>query len=88
LRLQNKYINQIQYVFYLFIYIILYSRNGRALRLSCDHKGSNLDEVQRITDAGGFVLNARVNGKNKKFQLHNINKFKKCKQFINNIYNK
>jgi len=40
-----------------------YSRNGRALRLSCDHKGSNIDEVQRITDAGGFVLNARVNGK-------------------------
>ncbi|KAG4094724.1 protein phosphatase 2C [Neocallimastix lanati (nom. inval.)] len=38
------------------------SRNGRALRLSCDHKGSNLEEVQRITDAGGFVLNARVNG--------------------------
>ncbi|ORX80679.1 PP2C-domain-containing protein [Anaeromyces robustus] len=38
------------------------SRDGRALRLSCDHKGSNLEEVQRITDAGGFVLNARVNG--------------------------
>jgi len=38
------------------------SRNGRALRLSCDHKGSNIEEVQRITDAGGFVLNARVNG--------------------------
>ncbi|KAG4106180.1 protein phosphatase 2C [Neocallimastix lanati (nom. inval.)] len=38
------------------------SRNGHALRLSCDHKGSNREEVQRITDAGGFVLNARVNG--------------------------
>ncbi|ORX35504.1 protein serine/threonine phosphatase 2C, partial [Piromyces finnis] len=32
------------------------SKNGHALRLSCDHKGSNLDEVQRITDAGVLAV--------------------------------
>ncbi|GAA6021310.1 hypothetical protein JCM11491_005799 [Sporobolomyces phaffii] len=38
------------------------SRGGRAVRLSYDHKGTDSSEVKRITDAGGFVLNNRVNG--------------------------
>ncbi|GAA5942393.1 PP2C family serine/threonine-protein phosphatase [Sporobolomyces koalae] len=38
------------------------SRGGRAVRLSYDHKGTDHSEVKRITDAGGFVLNNRVNG--------------------------
>ncbi|GAA6064489.1 hypothetical protein JCM10212_002609 [Sporobolomyces blumeae] len=38
------------------------SRGGRPVRLSYDHKGSDANEVKRITDAGGFVLNNRVNG--------------------------
>ncbi|GAA5872455.1 hypothetical protein JCM1840_006066 [Sporobolomyces johnsonii] len=38
------------------------SRGGRPVRLSYDHKGSDAKEVKRITDAGGFVLNNRVNG--------------------------
>ncbi|KAI8617020.1 phosphatase 2C-like domain-containing protein [Chytriomyces sp. MP71] len=38
------------------------SRNGRALRLSYDHKGSDAHEKQRIMESGGFVVNGRVNG--------------------------
>ncbi|KAJ3417315.1 Protein phosphatase 2C 1 [Chytridiales sp. JEL 0842] len=38
------------------------SRNGKAVRLSYDHKGSDALEAQRIVDAGGFVINNRVNG--------------------------
>ncbi|KAI8806314.1 phosphatase 2C-like domain-containing protein [Cladochytrium replicatum] len=38
------------------------SRDGRAIRLSYDHKGSDPSEARRITDAGGFVMNNRVNG--------------------------
>ncbi|CAG7850832.1 Protein phosphatase 2C homolog 1 Short=PP2C-1 [Serendipita indica DSM 11827] len=37
-------------------------RNGEALRLTYDHKGSDAQESKRITDAGGFVMNNRVNG--------------------------
>jgi protein phosphatase PTC1 len=37
-------------------------RNGTAVRLSYDHKGSDIIEQQRVKDAGGFVLNDRVNG--------------------------
>jgi len=32
------------------------------VRLTYDHKGSDVQEVKRITDAGGFVMNNRVNG--------------------------
>ncbi|GAA5841795.1 hypothetical protein JCM11251_004066 [Rhodosporidiobolus azoricus] len=38
------------------------SRGGRAVRLTYDHKGSDAREAKRISDAGGFVLNNRVNG--------------------------
>jgi protein phosphatase PTC1 len=40
----------------------LFSRNGKAIRLTYDHKGSDPSEKQRIKAAGGFVLNERVNG--------------------------
>jgi protein phosphatase PTC1 len=32
------------------------------VRLTYDHKGSDSQEAKRITDAGGFVMNNRVNG--------------------------
>ena len=38
------------------------SRGGKAVRLTYDHKGSDAQEAKRITDAGGFVMNNRVNG--------------------------
>ncbi|WFD44843.1 protein-serine/threonine phosphatase [Malassezia psittaci] len=37
-------------------------RNGRAIRLTYDHKGSDEHEARRITENGGFLLNNRVNG--------------------------
>ena len=37
-------------------------RNGRAVRLTYDHKGSDELEAKRITEKGGFLLNNRVNG--------------------------
>jgi protein phosphatase PTC1 len=37
-------------------------RAGKAVRLTYDHKGSDKQEAKRITDAGGFVMNGRVNG--------------------------
>jgi protein phosphatase PTC1 len=41
---------------------IVLCRQGRALRLSYDHKGSDESEGRRIANAGGLILNNRVNG--------------------------
>jgi protein phosphatase PTC1 len=41
---------------------IVLCRNGKALRLSYDHKGSDENEGRRVTNAGGLILNNRVNG--------------------------
>jgi protein phosphatase PTC1 len=41
---------------------IILCRSGKALRLSYDHKGSDDNEGKRITNAGGLILNNRVNG--------------------------
>ncbi|PGH27657.1 hypothetical protein AJ80_00671 [Polytolypa hystricis UAMH7299] len=41
---------------------IVLCRNGKALRLSYDHKGSDENEGKRIMNAGGLILNNRVNG--------------------------
>lgn len=38
------------------------SRDGIAVRLTYDHKGSDARESKRIKDKGGFMLNSRVNG--------------------------
>ena len=42
------------------------SRGGKAVRLTYDHKGSDAQEAKRIKEAGGFVMNNRVNGTCKK----------------------
>lgn len=43
-------------------------RGGKAVRLTYDHKGSDSQEAKRITDAGGFVMNNRVNGELGRFR--------------------
>lgn len=41
---------------------IVLARNGKALRLSYDHKGNDENEGKRVSKAGGLILNNRVNG--------------------------
>ncbi|KAI5811109.1 phosphatase 2C-like domain-containing protein [Peziza echinospora] len=41
---------------------IVLCRGGKALRLSYDHKGSDENESKRVSNAGGLILNNRVNG--------------------------
>lgn len=41
---------------------IVLCRSGKALRLSYDHKGGDENEGKRIANAGGLILNNRVNG--------------------------
>lgn len=41
---------------------IVLCRGGKALRLSYDHKGSDENESRRVSNAGGLILNNRVNG--------------------------
>jgi protein phosphatase PTC1 len=41
---------------------IILCRAGKALRLSYDHKGSDENEGRRVHNAGGLILNNRVNG--------------------------
>jgi protein phosphatase PTC1 len=42
--------------------VLICSRNGQAIRLSYDHKGTDHSESNRVKEKGGFMLNSRVNG--------------------------
>lgn len=41
---------------------VVLCRGGRAFRLTYDHKGSDAHEGKRVANAGGVILNNRVNG--------------------------
>lgn len=41
--------------------IVLF-RNGRGVRLTYDHKASDIIEMQRVEKAGGLIMKSRVNG--------------------------
>ncbi|KAI5968313.1 MgPP2CL-1 [Candida margitis] len=41
---------------------IILSRNGKAYRLSYDHKASDKNEIDRVENSGGLILKNRVNG--------------------------
>jgi protein phosphatase 1G len=38
------------------------SDNGKAVELSFDHKPDNEEEMERIENAGGQIINGRING--------------------------
>jgi protein phosphatase PTC1 len=40
---------------------VVLCRKGKAIRLSVDHRPSDPDEQRRVKDAGGYILNNRVN---------------------------
>jgi len=44
------------------LFLADFSRRGKAVRLSYDHKGTDEAEGRRIAAAGGLILNSRVNG--------------------------
>jgi protein phosphatase PTC1 len=60
----------LRYVSFYETYMLMYSRGGKAVRLTYDHKGSDTQEAKRIMDAGGFVMNNRVNGESIWRNLH------------------
>ncbi|PRT53857.1 Protein phosphatase 2C 1 [Wickerhamiella sorbophila] len=41
---------------------VVLNRGGKALRLSYDHRGGDANEGKRIYNAGGLLMNGRVNG--------------------------
>lgn len=41
--------------------IVLF-RNGNSIRLTYDHKASDILEMQRVEEAGGLIMKSRVNG--------------------------
>ena len=41
---------------------IILNRNGKAIRLSYEHKGNDLNERRRIEENGGIIIGNRVNG--------------------------
>lgn len=41
--------------------IVLF-RNGKSIRLTYDHKASDILEMQRVEKAGGLIMKSRVNG--------------------------
>eukprot|EP00158_Paraphelidium_tribonemae_P002591 Partr_v1_DN25501_c0_g1_i2_m20481 putative phosphatase 2C len=38
------------------------ARSDKAIRMTYDHKGSDPQEIKRIIESGGFIMNSRVNG--------------------------
>src|SRR3990167_3896788 len=57
----HKLLNFIFLHLYLFFYKI-FSRAGKGIRLTYDHKASDQSEIDRIQSTCGFVVMARVNG--------------------------